>query len=264
MNRGGDGVMERLTDSAAVLVRQLLLGLSVVSATAGASADDSRRALLNTELEYIADLVRLARPALAAEHLNIVRREFPQETELISYYQGTIDFAAGRYAAAAVAFSRVHASGVQRVNAADVRHFLFRCHCHTGEFAKAEELLAASADDDWTAAAPLLLGRRLLAHSAAADDAALRTKALTLLETFVAEHAAHAMAPAALLTLAEAHYDQLEAALAVHGQGILPLRLQQLTNRVLARYRLIAHRYTDSAEAKRAALRIAQLSHLVD
>lgn len=83
------------------------------------------RELLQTEIGYFLEFLRLNQPKFAAAHLDIIRRVFPQQKTIIHYYSGVLAWKQKKFRAAAAAFSAIPITGKE--DQTDILYYLFLC-----------------------------------------------------------------------------------------------------------------------------------------
>lgn len=201
-----------------------LAAASILILAAAAEADD-RNTLLQTEQEYVAELLTLNQPALAQQHLEIIRQAFPQATEVLHYYQGRIALATQDYKTAVHNFESVLKGQPADARRDEVTRSLIDAATKLGDFARATALLAgckpAGGQNAWYPKALVDLADAVqqgTVKRAAKERVAAKGDVARLLKQFGDACPQDPVSPWIRYFLAEFEYDRLIALLSEKGK----------------------------------------------
>ncbi len=194
--------------------------LPLVALAACICMADDQRTLLITEQEYVTELLSLDKPALAQQHLDIMKREFPKEAKDINYYQGHISFRLKKFRDAIDAFEALMKLKPTPAREQESRKYLTLAYIRTGKFDEATKMLntikAFGARDSWYAAACVELAEtqgETIAYKPAKKRVELKTDTQKLLATFAKKYPKHEKIAWIRFFMAEYEYDKLIALL---------------------------------------------------
>ncbi|RMD83460.1 MAG: hypothetical protein D6820_02300, partial [Lentisphaerae bacterium] len=112
---------------------------TVLTTPAGAEdwAQNDRNIFWDHETEIILELVKLEKNKLAHQHLQLLRKIFPDRIEEIAYYQGYVAFYEHAYAQATECFLQALKGRLDTLRSLRVKRMLVQAYLRNGQYNEA-------------------------------------------------------------------------------------------------------------------------------
>ncbi|MCJ8329783.1 MAG: hypothetical protein HRT89_08255 [Lentisphaeria bacterium] len=163
-------------------------------------AASERETLLQSEEEFIVDLLTQKKPDFAQKHLDIIKKVFPKEQDLINRYQGLIYFKKQHYIKAIVHLKKAMSSkNLSKAEKVQNSQYLFLAYVRTANFKLSAQTLKEveknAGEYDWYAGACLDLAVTITVASEfkkAPEKVSIMLETMDLIDTFVKRNPKHA------------------------------------------------------------------------